>query len=150
MAADADAGGRWLSGTEALLAQSWPVHPIIHNANLQCCCFRVKADTDRSAKRMRVQAGNSMNLFVIQVQLLHMLLYGQVGILVGCPCMTLLNLLESKQVIQCQTSYKCSQFCLERCEERALRLPVCTLCENPWPQRCLLLNATVFPARGIE
>ena len=69
--------GRWLSGREALLAQAFPVHPELHK-DLCVCSFHFESST-RVARVMRAQAGNSMNLFAIYVQLLYFILYTKAG-----------------------------------------------------------------------
>ena len=70
--------GRWMMGTEALIAQGFPIHPSIH-AGLQLCCFGVPPlNPPRRARVVRVQAGNSMHLFVISVQFLYLLAHAPV------------------------------------------------------------------------
>lgn len=78
--------GRWLTGTEALLAQAFPVHHGIHKG-LHLCCFNVPAKSEdgpsfqRVSRVMRQQAGNSMNLFAMTVQYLYLLLYVKARVL---------------------------------------------------------------------
>ena len=78
--------GRWLTGTEALLAQAFPVHHGIHKG-FRLCCFNVPAKSEdgplfqRVSRVMRQQAGNSMNLFAMTVQYLYLLLYVKARVL---------------------------------------------------------------------
>ena len=73
-----------MSGTEALVAQGFPVHPIIHKG-LDLCGFNVLKLLDPfafSTRSMRAQAGNSMHLRVIAVQFLHFLKNVEAGYLI--------------------------------------------------------------------
>lgn len=84
--------GRWLSGTEALVAQAFPVHHTLHK-NFRVCPFNVALPHDgcRSSRVMRQQAGNSMNLFAITVQFLYLMLYVEVLFLVGPYSLSILT-----------------------------------------------------------
>lgn len=68
--------GRWMSGREALLAQAFPVHFVLHQG---ACSFNVPS-SKRWSRVMRQQAGNSMNLFALTVQYLYMMLYTKVSV----------------------------------------------------------------------
>lgn len=85
-----DAQGRWLTGTELLVTQAWPLHPTLRKGRGYLWCpFHVETGSadgpDGSAPRLsrvlRQQAGNSMNIFVLQVHMLHSLLYCPVACL---------------------------------------------------------------------
>ena len=77
--------GRWLSGTEALVAQGFPVHPIMHpeetkeKRGMNLCSFNWWRP-GRQARIMRKQAGNSMHLFAITVQFLYILMHVKVSL----------------------------------------------------------------------
>lgn len=68
--------GRWLSGSEALLLQGFPVHPVLHKG-LKLSSYHFP-NPSRSSRTMRTQAGNSMHVGAITVQILYVLLYAQV------------------------------------------------------------------------
>ncbi|CAE7468613.1 unnamed protein product [Symbiodinium necroappetens] len=66
------------TGTEVLVTQAWPVHPIL-NAGMLVTPFHADVDSSgRTSRGLRAQAGNSMNLFMLAVQLLHTLCHVQV------------------------------------------------------------------------
>lgn len=69
-----------MSGTESFLLQGWPLHPLLHK-EWKVCCFHVQSTPPRNllAREMRKQAGNSMNLFMMTVELLYSLLYVRVS-----------------------------------------------------------------------
>lgn len=72
---DTDANlGRWMTGTEAMVAQAFPLHHSLHQ-NIKVCSFHVPSETIRVSRAMRQQAGNSMNLFAMTVQFLYLMLY---------------------------------------------------------------------------
>ena len=72
-----------MAGTEALVAQGFPVHPVIHEgAGGKFCCFNVpvsEGEYKREARYLRQQAGNSMHLFVMTVQILFVLTHSKVA-----------------------------------------------------------------------
>ena len=64
---------RWLSGTEALLLQGFPVHPCFPDAPVNerhYTSFNV-GGIDRSCRKVCEMAGNSMNVNVVGVALWH-------------------------------------------------------------------------------
>ena len=74
--AAATESGRWLTGSELLVTQAWPVHAALHlKKGYRWRPFHVDLPSGRVSRVMRQQAGNSMNLFVITVHMLHFLLY---------------------------------------------------------------------------
>ncbi|CAE7399305.1 unnamed protein product [Symbiodinium sp. CCMP2456] len=65
------------AGTEVLVTQAWPVHPIV-NAGMKVTPFHVDSPDPRMSRVLRAQAGNSMNLFMLTVQFLHTLCHVEV------------------------------------------------------------------------
>ena len=68
--------GRWITGTEAVCSQGFPVHPEVIRAmpeGTRLCSFHTKLES-RSTRHMWCQAGNSMNCLVIGLLDLHALL----------------------------------------------------------------------------
>lgn len=69
--------GRWLAGSEALSTQGFPVMPFLWNIRPEkfppLCTFNIPSST-RTSRRMLTQAGNSMNVMVMSVLMLHGLL----------------------------------------------------------------------------
>lgn len=74
--------GRWLTGTEALVAQAFPLHHSLHQ-NIKVCSFHVPSESLRASRVMRQQAGNSMNIFAMTVQFLYLMLYVKASSIVG-------------------------------------------------------------------
>ena len=53
---------RWLFGTECLLTQGFPVHPLLHK-DYRISCFNFpRKPGDRKPRAVCAQAGNSMNV----------------------------------------------------------------------------------------
>ncbi|CAJ1459978.1 unnamed protein product, partial [Effrenium voratum] len=64
---------RWLTGTEALCGQGFPVHPqVASSIPLPFCSFHEKRES-RTSRHMCAQSGNSMNVLVMAVIDLHSL-----------------------------------------------------------------------------
>jgi hypothetical protein len=60
---------RWFFGTEALLAQGFPVHPVMHQG-FKACAFNFRR-LERKGTKIREQSGNSMHVSCPFVCILH-------------------------------------------------------------------------------
>lgn len=102
-------------GTEALIAQGFPIHPVIHKG-LQLSCFSLEPESSshhRTARTMRMQAGNSMQTFAIAVQFLFMMLHVDVAAPDCTDYSTLTDYRLQITLIQIQESLSLSPFSLE-------------------------------------
>ena len=61
---------RWMMPTEALVAQGFPVHPVIH-MNQQLCSFAMVPPRPRKPRLIFQQVGDAMHVHTVLVVLLH-------------------------------------------------------------------------------